>query len=530
MSQGAMREWFPTLGLVALLCCLSLGPVEGGKVLVVPMDGSHWLSMKILVKELARRGHDVLVLVPESSLLIRESESFKTEVYPVQYTKAEMDGSFRELSDGVFVKPPDITDMFVNVQRFVDFTTLQLKGCESLLNNQQLMSQLREKGFDMVLTDPFLPCGSILARVFSIPAVYFLRGLPCQLDLRANRCPIPASYIPSAFSGNTNVMTFPQRVKNMLMSVMDLYMCKVLFGHYDEMVSRYFGEDMTYMDLISHGAIWLLRYDFVYEWPKPIMPNMVFIGGINCANSAPLPADVAEFVEGSGDDGFIVFTLGSMVSKMPAEKAQQFVEAFRQIPQRVLWRYTGVPLVDVPKNVKLMKWLPQNDLLAHPKAKLFITHGGTHGIYEGMCNAVPMLMFPLFGDQGDNVHHMVSRGVAEELSIHYMTTDKLLAALKNIIQDKSYKERSVALSEIHLDRPLQPLEQAVFWTEFVIRHKGAAHLRVAAHDLNWIQYHSLDVIGFLIAILVIVMWVTLKSCLFCTRMICRKGLRKTKSE
>lgn len=30
---------------------------------------------------------------------------------------------------------------------------------------------------------------------------------------------------------------------------------------------------------------------------------------------------------------------------------------------QVVWRYTGVPPVDVPKNVKLMKWLPQNDLL-----------------------------------------------------------------------------------------------------------------------------------------------------------------------
>lgn len=45
--------------------------------------------------------------------------------------------------------------------------------------------------------------------------------------------------------------------------------------------------------------------------------------------------DLEEFVEGSGDDGFIVFTLGSMVSDMPKKKAKQFLDAFRQIPQRV---------------------------------------------------------------------------------------------------------------------------------------------------------------------------------------------------
>lgn len=38
---------------------------------------------------------------------------------------------------------------------------------------------------------------------------------------------------------------------------------------------------------------------------------------------------------------------------------------------QVLWRYTGVPPADAPKNVKLMKWLPQNDLLG-----MFTTQNG----------------------------------------------------------------------------------------------------------------------------------------------------------
>ncbi|XP_016895440.1 UDP-glucuronosyltransferase-like [Cynoglossus semilaevis] len=521
---------FSAVACTVWLCCLSIRPVQGGKLLVVPMDGSHWLSMKILVKEIVNRGHEVLVLVPESSLLMSESESFKKQFYPVQFTQAEMEGSFKSLSDGVFQKPPQIADMLLSVELFVNFTKLQLRGCESLLHNQQLMSQLRDSGFDAVLTDPFLPCGSILARVFSIPAVYFLRGLPCQLDTRANMCPSPPSYVPSTYSGYPSAMTFSQRVNNMFMYFVETYMCHLLFGHYDEFVRQYFREDMTYTDLISHGAIWLLRYDFVFEWPRPVMPNMVFIGGINCMSRSPLPADLAEFVEGSGDDGFIIFTLGSMVSKMPAEIAKQFLEAFRQIPQRVLWRYTGVPLENVPENVKLMKWLPQNDLLGHPKAKVFMTHGGTHGIYEGICNGVPMLMFPLFGDQGENVRRFVARGVALSLNIHDVTSDELVTALNTIVQDKGFKERMMKLSQVHLDRPLSPVDLSAFWTEFVMRHKGASHLRVAAHDLNWIQYHSLDVIGLLVMVIVTVLWVTLKCCLFCTRRCCRKRTAKKKSE
>ncbi|KAM9343492.1 UDP-glucuronosyltransferase-like [Pholidichthys leucotaenia] len=521
---------FPALGLLAWLCCLSPGPVQAGKVLVVPVDGSHWLSMKILVKELSQRGHEVLVLMPETSLLIQGSDSFKTEIYKVPYTKAAMDARFSNLKDSVFAKPHHLGDMLVDVQHLVNFTSMHVKACENLLNDEPLMSRLRGEGFDLVLTDPFLPCGSILAHLFSIPAVYFLHGLPCQLDIKANQCPSPLSYVPVASSGNTNSMTFLQRVKNVLMFGVESYMCRLMYGHFDDMVSKYIDGMSSYKELLSHGAIWLVKYDFTYKWPTPVMPNMVFIGGINCAAKAALAADLEEFVNGSGDDGFIVFSLGSMVPSMPVEKAKTFLDAFGRIRQRVVWRYTGSLPDHVPKNVRIMKWLPQNDLLAHSKAKVFMTHGGSHGMYEGICNGVPMLMFPLFGDQGDNVHHMVARGVAEQLSMHDVTTEEIVAALNKMTRDRSYKEKMEKLSAIHLDRPIEVLDLAVFWTEFVMRHKGAEHLRVAAHDLNWFQYHSIDVISFLVLIFVTVLWVILKSCQFCICRCCGKRTAKRKAE
>ncbi|XP_068614412.1 UDP-glucuronosyltransferase-like [Brachionichthys hirsutus] len=522
------RVLFPTLGLVAWLCCLSLRPVQGAKVLVLPMDGSHWLSMKILVEELSHRGHDVLVLLPETSMLMKGSEGYRTEIYQVPFTEAEMDKNLKVFTDGLFLKAPAMTDMFIDVESLVNYTTLQIKGCESLLNNQPVMSRLKGEGFDVVLTDPFLPCGSLLAHIFSIPAIYFLNELPCNLDLKVNQCPSPPSYVPVFYSDDTNVMNFLQRLRNMVMAIVESYTCRVLYFHFDDLVRRYSGDITTYQELLSHGAFWLIKYDFAFEWAKPVMPNTAFIGGMNCAKKAPLPADLEKFVDGSGDDGFIVFTLGSMVPDMPEKMAKQFFDAFQQIPQRVVWRYTGVPPEDPPKNVKLMKWLPQKDLLAHPKAKVFITHGGNHGIYESICNAVPMLMFPLFGDQTHNTQRMVSRGVAEKLSIYDVTTERLLASLNKIIYDQSYKEKMVELSRIHLDRPVEPLDLAVFWTEFVMRHKGAAHLRVAAHELNWIQYHSLDVIGFMVVILLTVLWLTLKCCLFCTGKCFRKKAVKKK--
>ncbi|KAK1898216.1 UDP-glucuronosyltransferase 2B17 [Dissostichus eleginoides] len=39
----------------------------------------------------------------------------------------------------------------------------------------------------------------------------------------------------------------------------------------------------------------------------------------------------------------------------------------------------------------------------HPKTKVFVTHGGTNGIYEAIYHGVPVLGIPLIFDQYDNM-------------------------------------------------------------------------------------------------------------------------------
>ncbi len=84
------------------------------------------------------------------------------------------------------------------------------------------------------------------------------------------------------------------------------------------------------------------------------------------------------------------------------------------------------------------------------------------------------------------------------------------------------------LSRIHHDRPIKPLDEAVFWIEFVMRNKGAKHLRVEAHNLNWYQYHCLDVIAFLIAILTVVLYTVFKMCKLFIMRCCFRSKRKSK--
>lgn len=64
-------------------------------------------------------------------------------------------------------------------------------------------------------------------------------------------------------------------------------------------------------------------------------------------------------------------------------------------------------------------------------------------------------------------------------------------------------------SKVFHDRLVPPIDTAVYWIEYVARHGGAPHLRVAALDLPWYKYHLLDVIGFIsLIVLIIVICVT----------------------
>nr|XP_023410876.1 UDP-glucuronosyltransferase 2B31-like isoform X3 [Loxodonta africana] len=282
----------------------------------------------------------------------------------------------------------------------------------------------------------------------------------------------------------------------------------------------------TLSETMGKAEIWLIRTYWDFEFPRPLLPHFDFVGGLHCKPADPLPKEIEEFVRSSGTHGVVVFTLGSMISNITEERANTIASALAQIPQKVLWRYDGKKPDTLGPNTQLYKWIPQNDLLGHPKTKAFITHGGTNGIYEAIYHGIPMVGIPLFADQPDNIVRMKAKGAAVSLDMNTMTSTDLLNALKTVINDPSYKENAMRLSAIHHDQPVKPLDLAAFWIEFVMRHKGAKHLRPAALSLTWYQYHSLDVIGFLLACVVIVTFLVIKCCLFGYQKFFKTGKKK----
>ena len=93
------------------------------------------------------------------------------------------------------------------------------------------------------------------------------------------------------------------------------------------------------------------------------------------------------------EHGVIFVSFGSMLkgSLMSEKMRKIFTNAFGKLKQRVLWKWESEEMEGKPDNVMLSKWLPQQDLLAHPNLKIFISHMGQSSSQEALCHQVPVV-------------------------------------------------------------------------------------------------------------------------------------------
>lgn len=517
------------------LCFLLLGPtcVSSSRILVVPVDGSHWINMEILLQELHARGHNITVLRSAKSWYIPSNSSIYTSI-DVAMLEDETDiNYYNELLRDVIECRRTVTFIRSFCQQHLITSMLQ-KGHEILasasakmLDDPVFMKRLQDAKYDIMLTDPALTLGVILGSYLKLPMVFNVRWINSG-EGHLTIAPSPVSYVPVSGSELHDQMDFFERIKNMLhylYSIGEQHF--IINAAYSDLFRRHFPPGTDLLSIQRAADIWLLRTDFVFEFPRPTMPNVVYIGGFQCRKSRPLPVELEAFMQSSGEHGVVVMSLGTLLSALPRDVMEAIAAAFADLPQKVVWRFVGEKPSSLGNNTLLVKWLPQNDLLGHPKTRAFVAHGGTNGMYEAIYHGVPVLGLPLLFDQFDNLHRLKVRGAARVVEAKSLTKEDFLEALKDILETPSYRENIQRLSQLHRDKPMSPMDTAVFWTEYVIRNKGAAHLQATGFSLPWYSYFCLDVAVVIMAFIGACVWASVSVC----RIICCRGSRKkTKAE
>ncbi|XP_035639302.1 UDP-glucuronosyltransferase 2A1-like [Oncorhynchus keta] len=522
---------------MALLILCGCQGAQSGNVLVFPGEFSHWLNMRVILEELVERNHSVTVLVCSASPSVNytKPEGFSFKVYNVPFERHDLESLQEDFLNFWIYKAQNASMLQVGLKiREVlgSMTALHLNMCDAMFHNKELMDTLRQWEFDAVLSDPMMPCSDLMADALNVPFIISLRfTFGMTMERHCGQIPAPPSFVPAPPLTYTDQMSFFERVHNFV-----TYMIHSTFFsiHCLQTIDKYYsgikGRPTTLCEILGKADIWLIRTYWDFEYPRPFLPNFKFVGGLHCKPAKPLSKAMEDFVQSSGDDGIVVFSLGSMIKNLTNERGNTIATALGQIPQKVLWRYDGEKPETLAPNTRVYEWIPQNDLLGHPKTKAFVTHGGTNGLYESIYHGVPMVGIPLFADQPDNIIHMKNKGAAVMVDFNTMTSKDLVDGLNSVINDPSYKASMMRLSRIHHDQPMKPLDTAVFWIEFVMRNKGAKHLRVEAHNLSWYQYHCLDVAAALLTIVALVIVVSIKTCIFCFRKCCKKTKSRQKTE
>uniref|UniRef100_T1GW28 UDP-glucuronosyltransferase n=1 Tax=Megaselia scalaris TaxID=36166 RepID=T1GW28_MEGSC len=145
----------------------------------------------------------------------------------------------------------------------------------------------------------------------------------------------------------------------------------------------------------------------------------------------------------------------------------------------VLWKWDATaPVPGNSPNILYKPWTPQDDILAHPNVKMFISHGGQGGVVESQYHGVPLLVIPFFGDQKVNRDSVESQGFGRGINFNEIDEESFKKLVLEVLENPSYSQKIKNFSKLYRDRPMTAKQTAIYWVEYVLRHKGAPHLQI----------------------------------------------------
>ncbi|KAJ8675927.1 hypothetical protein QAD02_011713 [Eretmocerus hayati] len=310
-------------------------------------------------------------------------------------------------------------------------------------------------------------------------------GNPSNLALPASNC------------WDSNGLTLWSRLQNFRRNLAEINFHSKKVNPEENIVKSYFGYDFPSFAVLEKTiSLILTNSHYTFNGIVPKVPAVVEIGGIHIVNdTSPMSQDLKTLLDNS-KDGFIYFSLGSMtlIESFPDDLLQKFLNVFRKIPSiTIIMRVQKPELMpdNLPHNIYMQPWLPQQKIIQHKNIKGFVTHGGAHGVQEAVYHAVPMICIPLYYEQDTNCEIVDKKNIGLRLDLQ----DSQLAfdhAFKEISSNAVFKEQIHKLSAQYRDRPRSPSEEAVYWIEYIIRH-GPKALRSPIIDLPWWQKETLDI-------------------------------------
>ena len=160
---------------------------------------------------------------------------------------------------------------------------------------------------------------------------------------------------------------------------------------------------------------------------------------------APRPAapPLPDWWPGGAGDPFVYVTLGTVAGSMDAvrDMYRAVLAALGGLPLRVLFTIGAeLPiesLGDVPGNVHVERFVPQDDVLPHARAAL--CHGGSGTVLGALAAGVPLVVVPMFADQPYNAERVAAVGAGLAIPQAGARPEDLRQALMRVLAEDSFR-------------------------------------------------------------------------------------------
>uniref|UniRef100_A0A6P4FGY1 2-hydroxyacylsphingosine 1-beta-galactosyltransferase-like n=1 Tax=Drosophila rhopaloa TaxID=1041015 RepID=A0A6P4FGY1_DRORH len=448
---------------------------------------SPFQMVRPLVQALVGRGHKVTMITPVG--LPADIEGVRHIRVPMLNTLMQdlIDSDqFLELLGNKWREGVLTATIFSNVSH-------------AILNDtgvRRMMSDKSER-FDMILLE-----ASHLDALYGLAEFYnaSLVGVSCvninwNIDYLAGN-PAPSVYEPISPMGFALDYSLISRWNNWIYITEEKMLERLVFRPAQAKVSKkFFGYSAEKLsELRSRFSVILINSHFSMGRVRSNVPNIIEVGGLHLSEpSEPCSEELLRFMD-EAEHGVIYFSMGLdiLVKYLPDNMENKLLQTFAQLKQRVIWKNELSMLPNKPDNIYVIKKAPQRQLLAHPNVRLFISHGGLQSVMEGIDSGVPMLGLPVFFDQFNNLHRVQLAGMAEVLDTNALDADALASAITKMVESPSYAKKAKEMSKSFKDRPMSPLETAIWWTEYALRNRDVTHMRLNAEEIPLIRYYRLD--------------------------------------
>ncbi|AAR28909.1 egt [Leucania separata nucleopolyhedrovirus] len=450
---------------------------------------SHQMVFRSYTQALIERGHTLTVITP-TPLNAKNSANL---------TEIDISNShthYKQLVDQskLYKKRGIIADVeSVNHRNYLGLVRMVSEQFRNERVGELLRADRDTNRFDLIVTEAFIDFPLILSHFYDAPVIQMSSGHGLAENFETmgavSRHPI---YYPNVWRD-----TFPSS-SNVWQMANELYRELVLYREFalladeeDKMLKRQFGRHVPGVRALRNNVqMLLLNTHAMFDNNRPVSPSVQYLGGIHLKKQSNIMnSHLSQFLDDS-TMGVVYVSFGSGVHAldMDDEFLHVFLSTFRSLPYNILWKADSVNDTLLPGNVLVQKWFPQQDVLNHRNVRVFVTHGGIQSTDEAIDAQVPLVGLPLMGDQFFNVAKFQELGIGRALNAHTVDAAELIEAILDANENPAYKRNLARVKRIILDQPMKPLEKAVWYTEHVIRHGGAAHLKTRASNVAWYEY------------------------------------------